>query len=52
MVIWRQRSFSNGKLNTDLALGTAGGTDELEGPDSGRVVLIGQVLEWDPESAD
>lgn len=52
MVIWWQRSFSNGELYADLTLWTARGADELEGADSGGVVRVGQVLEWDPEGAD
>lgn len=52
MVIRREGSFADGKLDPDLALGTAGGAGESEGPDSGRVVRVGKVPERDPEGSD
>lgn len=52
MVIGRQGSLPDGELHTDLTLGTARRTGELVRSDSGQIVRVGQVLQWDPESAD
>lgn len=51
MVIWN-RSFAEGELYPDLAVGSAGGAAELEGPDAGGVVWVGEVREGDAEGGD
>lgn len=52
MVIWRERSFTEGELYANLTLRTARRADELESADSGRVIRVGQVLERDPKGTN